>query len=139
MNAYGRPLAVNNSMSNPAFVLKLSMVIFLAVQAIRQLILVNGQYDAKTESRPGQVASWMTITMTLIIAGLLYPSTQLSTKTTMGGLALLVIGAMGSGIFMIYDAMKNKTPAEKNRLWFGIAHVVFAMIMLAFLLYSLTK
>lgn len=125
-------------MSNPAFVLKLSMVLFLAVQAIRQLILVNAQYDAKTESRAGQVASWMTITMTLIIAALLYPS-QLSTTTTMGGLALLVIGAMGSGISMIYDAMKNKTHAEKNRLWFGIAHVVFAMIMLAFLMYSLTK
>lgn len=136
MNAYA--YGTNNSMSNPAFVLKLSMVIFLAVQAIRQLILVNGQYEAKTESRSGQVASWMTITMTLIIAGLLYPS-QLSTKTTMGGLALLVIGAMGSGISMIYDAMKNKTSQEKNRLWFGIAHVVFAMIMLAFLLYSLTK
>jgi uncharacterized membrane protein len=126
-------------MSNPAFVLKLSMVLFLVVQAIRQLVLVNGQYNAKTESRAGQVASWMTITMTLIIAGLLYPSTPLSTKTTMGGLALLVIGAMGSGTYMIYDGMKNKTSQEKNRLWFGIAHVVFAMIMLAFLLYSLSK
>jgi hypothetical protein len=31
-------------MSDPAFVLKLSMVVFLAVQAIRQLIMVNGQY-----------------------------------------------------------------------------------------------
>lgn len=137
MNAYG--YGTNNSMSDPAFVLKLSMVVFLAVQAIRQLILVNGQYEAKTESRSGQVATWMTITMTLIIAGLLYPSTPLSTKTVMGGLALLVIGAMGSGISMIYDAMKNKTSQEKNRLWFGIAHVVFAMIMLAFLLYSLAK
>jgi uncharacterized membrane protein len=138
MNANGYTASSNNSMSNPAFVLKMSMVLFLVVQAIRQLVLVNGQYDAKTESRSGQVASWMTIVMTLIIAGLLYPS-QLSTKTTMGGLALLVIGAMGSGISMIYDAMKNKTSPEKNRLWFGITHVVFAMIMLAFLLYSLTK
>lgn len=138
VNAYGKPLAANNSLSDPSFVLKMSMVLFLAVQAIRQLILVNGQYEAKTETRPGQVASWMTITMTLIIAGLLYPST-LSTKTTMGGLALLVIGAMGSGIAMMYDALKNKTPAEKNRLWFGITHVVFAMVILAFLLYSLSK
>lgn len=139
MNAYGYGVSSNNSMSNPAFVLKLSMVFFLAVQAIRQLILVNGQYEAKTESSSGRVAAWMTITMTLIIAALLYPSTPLSTKTVMGGLALLVIGAMGSGISMIYDAMKNKTSQEKNRLWFGIAHVVFAMIMLAFLIYSLTK
>jgi len=136
MNAYAQ---TNNSMSNPAFVLKISMILFLVVQAIRQLVLVNGQYDAKTESRAGQVASWMTITMTLIIAGLLYPSTQLSTNATMGGLALLVIGAMGSGIFMIYDAAKNKTAAEKNRMWFGIAHTLFALIMLAFLMYSLTK
>ena len=39
-NLYG---ASNNSLTNPDFVLKLSMVTFLVVQAIRQLVLVNAQ------------------------------------------------------------------------------------------------
>jgi cytochrome bd-type quinol oxidase subunit 2 len=136
MNSYGA-ISNNNSLSNPSFVLKLSMVTFLIVQAIRQLVLVNSQATAKTESRAGQVATWMTITLTLIVAALLYPSGPLSRKSTLGGLFLVFAGVMGSGIAMIYDGMKNKGGQEKNRLWFGIAHVVFAMLVFAFLLYSM--
>jgi len=128
---------MNNSLSNPNFVLKLSMVTFLIVQAIRQLVLVNSQATAKTESRAGQVAAWMTITLTLLIAALLYPSGPQSPKSTLGGLFLVFVGVMGSGIAMIYDGMKNKTGQEKNRMWFGIAHVLFAMLVFAFLLYSM--
>ena len=137
MNASGA-VANNNSMTNPNFVLKLSMVTFLIVQAIRQLVLVNSQATAKTESRAGQVAAWMTITLTLIVAALLYPSGPLTRKNTIGGLFVLFAGVMGSGIAMIYDGMNNKGGQEKNRMWFGIAHVVFAMLVFAFLLYSMT-
>ena len=133
MNSNG----ANNSLANPNFVLKLSMVTFLIVQAIRQLVLVNSQATAKTESRAGQVAAWMTITLTLIVAALLYPSGPLTYKNTLGGLFLVFAGVMGSGIAMIYDGMKNKAGPEKNRLWFGIAHVIFAMLVFAFLLYSM--
>jgi len=135
MNAYGYS---NNSLSNPNSVLKLSMATFLIVQAIRQLVLVNGQAAAKTESRSGQVAAWMTITLTLIVAALLYPSGPLAYKTTLGGLFLVFAGVMGSGIAMIYDGMNNKAGPEKNRLWFGIAHLLFAMLVFAFLLYSMS-
>jgi hypothetical protein len=136
MNSYG---ANNNSLTNPNFVLKLSMVTFLIVQAIRQLVLVNAQAsgDKPMESRSGQVAAWMTIILTLVVAALLYPSGPLSRKNTLGGLFILFAGVMGSGIAMIYDGMKNKAGPEKNRLWFGIAHVIFAMLVFAFLLYSM--
>ena len=129
---------MNNSFSNPSSVLTLTMVTFLVVQAIRQLVLVNGQAAAKTESRSGQVAAWMTITLTLIVAALLYSPGSLTRTTTLGGLFLLFAGVMGSGIAMIYDGMNNKAGPEKNRLWFGIAHVLFAMLILAFLLYSMS-
>lgn len=130
MNAYA-----NNTSD---LVLKTSMVAFLAVQAIRQLVQVNAQADAKTESRSGQVAAWMTITLTLIIAGIMYQSGPLSSKTVTGTTLALFVGIMGSGIAMIYDAMSNKAGPEKNRLWFGIAHVVFAVMLFAFLLYSMS-
>jgi hypothetical protein len=144
----------NNSLTNPNFVLKLSMVTFLCVQAIRQLVFVNGQYGDgdKNETRAGQVASWMTILMTLIVAALLYPSGPLSRKTTLGGLFMLFAAVMGSGIAMVYttlDTSKTKegkgtqinkevsNKAEPSRRWFGLAHIVFAVLVFAFLLYSL--
>ena len=154
MNAYGA--TNNNSLSSPSFVLTLTMVTFLVVQAIRQLILVNSQYGDgdKNETRAGQVASWMTILMTLIVAALLYPSGPLSRKSTLGGLFVLFAGVMGSGIAMVYTTLDtsksndgkgkqiNKdvsNKAEPSRRWFGIAHILFAMLILAFLLYSLIK
>ena len=154
MNAYGA--TNNNSLSSPSFVLTLTMVTFLVVQAIRQLILVNSQYGDgdKNETRAGQVASWMTILMTLIVAALLYPSGPLSRKSTLGGLFVLFAGVMGSGIAMVYTTLDtsksndgkgkqiNKdvsNKAEPSRRWFGIAHILFAMLILAFLLYSLMK
>lgn len=139
---YGAGASANNSLMKPQFVLKLSMVTFLAVQAIRQLVLVNGQAEDKKETRSGQVAAWMTIILTLIVAVFLYPSTPLPDKNVLGGLFLLFAGAMGSGITMLYDALQNKAAskaAEPNRMWFAIAHIIFAIVLLAFLLFTLTK
>jgi uncharacterized membrane-anchored protein len=111
------------------------MLTFLGVQGIRQLIQVNSQAsgDKPTESRAGQVAAWMTITMTVLIGYLLY---QKQSAPRMA-LVALVVAAMGSGVAMIYDYAANKTgalAAEKNRLWFGIAHVLFALLTLVYLL-----
>jgi hypothetical protein len=141
MNASGA-VANNNSLTNPNFVLKLSMVTFLIVQAIRQLVNVNNQFANKKETRAGQVASWMTILLTLIVAALLYPSGPLTRKNTLGGLFLVFAGVMGSGIAMIYSTLKqgdvkDVTESTDIRRWFGIAHVVFAMLVFAFLLYSM--
>jgi hypothetical protein len=135
MNAYG---ATNNSFNkSPANVAKLFMLMFLCVQGIRQLIQVNGRANVEkaTESRAGQVAAWMTITMTVLIGFLLY---QKQSAPVMA-LAALFITAMGSGVAMIYDYSANKTvalAAEPNRLFFGIAHVIFALLTLVYLLMS---
>lgn len=133
MNAYGAGAANNSFNKSPTNVAKLFMLTFLGVQGIRQLIQVNGQATNKTESRAGQVAAWMTITMTVAIGYLLY---QKQAAPRMA-LVALVVAAMGSGVAMIYDYAANKTvalAAEKNRLWFGIAHVVFALLTLVYLL-----
>ena len=135
MNAYG---AANNSFNkSPANVAKLFMLTFLGVQGIRQLVQVNGRAsgDKPTESRAGQVAAWMTITMTVLIGFLLYQGKPASVMA----LAALFIAAMGSGVAMIYDYSANKTvalAAEPNRLFFGIAHVIFALLTLVYLLMS---
>ena len=135
MNAYG---AANNSFNkSPANVAKLFMLTFLGVQGIRQLVQVNGRAsgDKPTESRAGQVAAWMTITMTVLIGFLLYQGKPASVMA----LAALFIAAMGSGVAMIYDYSANKTvalAAEPNRLFFGIAHVLFALLTLVYLLMS---
>ena len=135
MNAYG---AANNSFNkSPANVAKLFMLTFLGVQGIRQLVQVNGRAsgDKPTESRAGQVAAWMTITMTVLIGFLLYQAKPASVMA----LAALFIAAMGSGVAMIYDYSANKTvalAAEPNRLFFGIAHVLFALLTLVYLLMS---
>ena len=128
--------AANNSFnSSKANIAKLFMLTFLGVQGIRQLIQVNGRANGKTETRAGQVAAWMTITMTVLIGYLLY---QPKTASVMA-LAALFITAMGSGVAMIYDYSANKTvalAAEPNRLFFGIAHVIFALLTLVYLLMS---
>jgi lipid-A-disaccharide synthase-like uncharacterized protein len=77
----------------------------------------------------------MTITMTVLIGFLLY---QPKTASVMS-LAALFVTAMGSGVAMIYDYSANKTvalAAEPNRLFFGIAHVLFALLTLVYLLIS---
>jgi uncharacterized membrane protein HdeD (DUF308 family) len=130
--------AANNSFnSSKANIAKLFLLTFLGVQGIRQLIQVNGKANAKppTESLAGQVSAWMTITMTLLAGFLLYQP-KMATFTT---LAALFVAAMGSGVAMIYDYSANKTvalAAEPNRLFFGIAHVLFALLTLVYLLMS---
>jgi hypothetical protein len=135
MNAYGTSAPTNSFNKSPANVAKLFMLTFLGVQGIRQLVQVNGRANAKTptESRAGQVAAWMTITMTLLIGFLLY---QPKPAPVMA-LAALFVAAMGSGVAMIIDYSSNKTvalAAEPNRLFFGIAHVIFALLTLVYLL-----
>jgi hypothetical protein len=132
MNAYGA--AANNSLNkSPANVAKIFMLAFLGVQGVRQLIQVNGQATTKTESRAGQVSAWMTITMTMLIGFLLYQK-QSAPRVA---LVALVVAALTSGSALIYDYLNNKTgalAAEKNRMWFGIAHVIFALLTLVYLL-----
>jgi flagellar motor component MotA len=113
------------------------MLTFLGVQGIRQLVQVNGRANADnpTESLAGQVSAWMTITMTVLIGFLLYQAKP----APFMALAALFIAAMGSGVAMIYDYSANKTialAAEPNRLFFGIAHVLFALLTLVYLLMS---
>ena len=135
MNAGYGP-ANNSFNSSKANIAKLFMLTFLGVQGIRQLVQVNGKANSNAESRAGQVAAWMTITMTVLIGFLLY---QPKTASVMA-LAALFITAMGSGVAMIYDYSANKTialAAEPNRLFFGIAHVLFALLTLVYLMMSM--
>ena len=119
--------ANNSRLAAPGF----AMAGFLAVQAIRQLVQVNGD---KNESRSGQVASWFTTTLLLIAAYL--TASQVKTKNeAMTILAALFIGVMGSGIAMIYGSTVTPNP-EPNRRWFGIAHIIFALLILAYSVYS---
>jgi low temperature requirement protein LtrA len=135
MNAYGA--SNNNSFnSSKANITKLFLLTFLGVQAIRQLVLVNAQAsgDKAIESRAGQVASWMTITMTMVAAGVLY-----APKTPhRAGLVALFVAAMGSGVAMIYDYTQSKSTVEgkRTRLFFGIAHVLLALAVLVYLIMS---
>ena len=121
-----------NSSRDPATVLKISIIAYLFVQAVRQLILVNQQFGAKTETRAGQVSTWFTIVLTSVVAAILSQGPlNIKSPTAYGGLFLLFAGALGSGIAMIYDKVKNKETAESARMWFGIAHVIFAFIIMA--------
>ena len=131
--------AANNSFNkSPANMAKIAMLMFLFVQGIRQLVQVNGRANADkpTESLAGQVSAWMTITMTVLIGVLLYIPRPVPSVMA---LSALFIAAMGSGVAMIYDYVANKTDslaAEPNRLFFGIAHVIFALLTLVYLLMS---
>ena len=133
MNAYG-PVNNNAFNSSKANIAKLLLLTFLGVQSIRQLVYVNDQAGAKTESRSGQVAAWMTITMTLVAAYALYAP---KTPSVMAMIAL-VIAAMGSGVAMIYGVLKNDVKPEKYRLFFGIAHVILAVLVSAYLIATAT-
>lgn len=134
MNAYGG-VANNSFNKSPANIAKIFMLAFLSVQGVRQLIQVNqlASGDKPTESRAGQVSAWMTITMTMLIGFLLYQK-QPAPRVA---LVALIITALTSGSALIYDYLNNKTgalAAEKNRMWFGIAHVIFALLTLVYML-----
>ena len=126
----------NSFNKSPANIAKMFLLGFLGVQAIRQLVLVNKQAggDKPSESLAGQVSAWLTITMTMIAAVVLYmPKTP-----HISGLAALFIAAMGSGVAMIYDYTQSTSTVEpkKNRLFFGIAHVILALLVLVYLILS---
>ena len=139
MNSYG----ANNRLFNksPTNMAKLFMLGFLGVQGIRQLIQVNEdarekEIDGKklpvAESFAGQLSAWFTITMTVLIGIFLYKNV-----TAVPVLLALFITAMTSGIALLYDYITNKTQAhtaERNRMWFGIAHIIFALLTLVYLL-----
>ena len=135
MSAYPNNNAFNSSRAN---ISKLFLLTFLGVQAVRQLIQVNGQAsgDKSIESRAGQVASWMTITMTLVAGYALYAP---KTPHRMA-LAALFAAAMGSGIAMIYDYLNTGSTSsvenKRNRLFFGIGHVLLALAVLVYLIMS---
>ena len=138
MSYYPNTIPNNSFNKSSANIAKSFMLMFLVVQGIRQLVQVNGRANADkpTESLAGQVSAWMTITMTVLIGVLLYISRP---APPLMALALLFVAAMGSGVAMIYDYSANKTialAAEPNRLFFGIAHVIFALITLVYLLMS---
>ena len=156
--SYPGNIPSNNSLTNPNFVLKLSMVTFLIVQAIRQLVLVNSQFGNgdKNETRAGQVAAWMTITLSVVIAAFMWPAGPLSRNLTLGGLFVLFAGVMGSGVAMVYTTLdtsktlggkgtqinkelSDKAEPTRSRRWFGVAHIIFAVLILTFLLYQLIK
>jgi uncharacterized membrane protein HdeD (DUF308 family) len=136
MNAYA-----NNSFNkSPANMAKIAILTFLGVQGIRQLIQVNeqaGRDKNPIESQAGKVAAWMTITMTLLAGFLLYQP-KMATFTALGA---LFIAALASGSAMIYDYMDAKSTqtveVKRNRLFFGIAHIIFALLTLVYLLISL--
>ena len=128
--------ATNNNSFNksPANAAKLFLMVFLVVQGIRQLIQVNGQHDDNKESRAGQVSAWMTITMTVLAGYILYTKDSTPARMTLGA---LIVATLTSGSALLYDYMNNKagaTAAEKNRLWFGIAHILFALLVLIYFL-----
>jgi hypothetical protein len=114
---------------------KISILTFLAVQAVRQLVLVNQQFGKKIETRAGQVSSWFTIVLSLAVVGLLSQGDlQISPEARFAGMLAIVVGALGSGIAMVYDKAANKETVEPARLWFGIVHILFAFAVLYFLL-----
>jgi putative copper export protein len=120
-----------NSSRDPSTILKISILTYLCVQAIRQLVLVNNQFANKVETRAGQVSTWFTIVLTLAVAGILSQGPlNIKSSTAYGGLLLVFLGALGSGIAMIYDKINNKETAEPARMWFGIAHVILALVIL---------
>lgn len=127
---------ITNSPFSQKNVLKMSMITFLAVQAVRQLIQVNSLKASGQESASGQVSAWFIITLTMLIAVLLSQS-SLSRNTTLLSFAALVIGILGSGIALVYDTQTSKTSPEKARMFFGIAHIIFGFMILAYLLSSL--
>jgi hypothetical protein len=134
--------ANNNSLNSPQFMLKISIMTFLGLQAIRQLTQVNilASTEGGLETFPGQVSSWLTITLTMLSAVLLYMNGPLTKKPVVGGLLALASALMASGIFMLYDTIDTKTKdkaskIEKHRRMFGIAYTLLGMIILAMLLY----
>ena len=110
------------------------LLTFLGVQAIRQLVLVNSQAHAKTETLSGQVSAWLTITMTMVAAVVLYMP---KTPHRLGLLALFA-AAMGSGTAMIYDYAQSAPIIEgkRTRLFFGVAHVLLALAVLMYFIMS---
>jgi heme/copper-type cytochrome/quinol oxidase subunit 2 len=122
--------------------IKIAMVLFVFAQTIRQLVQVNNRRKLDMETNSGQVAEWMTITLTIIIASFLAmnPTTG---GLIAGGLTALIVGLFGTGISLVYDSIKHKggptkdtVGYEKNRLYFGISYILFAVVLLMFMIYT---
>lgn len=129
---------------NPRVILKWSMVIFLLVQAVRQLLQENQLAGEKTarESRNGQVASWFVSALIAMVALILAsgPALSLDTKWITSAFVAMTIGVLGSGVALTIAATQDKkTNPEPSRLWFGIAHIIFGVFLLLAMIYSLIK
>ena len=98
---------------------------FLLIQDVRGLLIANTQ---GTESAVGKTSVWFTTVMMLIAIGFIL---GLGGSYPRGILAAMSIGAMVSGILMIYDSFNNPNLPEKNRLWFGITYLVMSLILVA--------
>lgn len=130
----------SNIMRNPYFALKGIMIGFLVFQAIRQLVHVNIQANNSKETPTGRVSAWFTICLTLIAAGILAPRDRLPDWMVKGSLFGIIGFVLATGILMIYDGIKKDAAnPEKNRLWFGIAHVIFAMLVMIYTMILLTQ
>lgn len=126
----------------PQVILKWSMVIFLLVQAVRQVTQENQLAAAKTESRNGQVASWFVSVLIAMTALILAsgPPLSLDAKYLNAAFIAMTIGVLGSGIALTIAATKDKaTNPEPSRMWFGIAHIIFGVFLLLAMIYSLVK
>ena len=114
------------------------MVIFLLVQAVRQMTQENQLASAKTESRNGQIASWFVSALIALIALILAsgPPLSLDAKYLNAGFIAMTIGVLGSGIALTIAATKDKaTNPEPSRLWFGIAHIIFGVFLMIMMIY----
>ena len=137
-----RPTNTTPGFKKPQVILKWSMVIFLLVQAVRQMTQENQLASAKTESRNGQIASWFVSALIALIALILAsgPPLSLDAKYLNAGFIAMTIGVLGSGIALTIAATKDKaTNLEPSRLWFGIAHIIFGVFLMIMMIYSLVK
>lgn len=130
-----------SAFTNKGDIIKIAMVMFVFAQTVRHLVYVNSRRKLDMETNSGQIAEWMTITLTIIVVGFLAlnPTTG---GMIAGGLAALIVGLFGTGISLIYDSAKHKTGPtkdtvgyEKNRLYFGIAYTMFSVVLLIYALY----
>ena len=111
---------------------KFGLGAFISVQAIRQLVQAN----QGTDSRAGQIASWFAVVLTLIVTTALTTGRLSSTAHIMLMISV-VVGLEAMGILLTYDGVNNSKPLEKNRLWFGIAYIIFGVAWFIYSMYPL--
>ena len=135
------PSNMNNNTKNVSRIVQISAATFLALQGVRQLLIAN---RLGKETAPGKTSVYFTAAIYWAIAFAIAAGGQLIQSKQVGYMSLLAvaIGALFSGIFMMYDAIKHKdnlANVEKDRLWFSIGHSIFGLILFIVLVYLFTK